>query len=221
MRLFILISIFVAAKSSRKSCTTTTTATETMTATETVITATKTATTATETTPITTKTETTATEEVATATTTTMTMVTVTVTAATQTSPLKANGIPRNKIHTAGMSYDTEKKIRLDDGRIWTRHVNQMRSIGQKTPNVEERDNNTHYWESENTEEVAEDVNIQDPQLRVVPRPEPDEQAQVQENVPDPPQIRDKNARQPILQTPRRSTRVKKRPDYLAEYTVR
>lgn len=36
-------------------------------------------------------------------------------------------------------------RIRLDDGRSWTRHVNQMRPIGENTPIVENSQNDNFY----------------------------------------------------------------------------
>jgi len=39
--------------------------------------------------------------------------------------------------------------ICLDEGSSWTRHVNQMRSIGESIPTLDNNNNNNAYWEFE------------------------------------------------------------------------
>lgn len=59
-------------------------------------------------------------------------------------------------------------RIRLDDGRSWTRHINQMRPIGENTPIVGNFQNDNFYWNVPETHEVEQD-NI--PQLENVQQP--------------------------------------------------
>jgi hypothetical protein len=74
----------------------------------------------------------------------------------------------------------------------WTRHVNQLRSIGGNTPTFNNDHENVAYWEFENSKRNST------PQVV---------HAEQSENLPQ------TNATQ--QQTLRRSTRIRKRPDYL------
>lgn len=68
--------------------------------------------------------------------------------------------------------------IRLDDGRTWKRHINQMRRIGENTPIRFKYDSNNTKYVDYNTEEqgieeseaqnevIERPVNIQLPDLR-------------------------------------------------------
>lgn len=95
---------------------------------------------------------------------------------------------------------DLHYKIKLDDGRMWTRHINQLRSIGKNTPPLNEVENNHFYWSSEessgNNEVVPQGTDVHTNTTNIT-------QAESA--------VTDANE-----QTPRRSTRPKKKPDYYA-----
>lgn len=111
-------------------------------------------------------------------------------------------------------------KIALDDGRSWIRHINQMRSIGKNTPIVNDDTKNTDYWEIKGSNDEDEN-NENIPRAEPVPprQPKQIEQAQEQIDAPPPPQ-KDPQPQQ-MQQTPRRSVREKKRPDYLTQYRLK
>lgn len=90
-------------------------------------------------------------------------------------------------------------KISLDDGRSWTRHINQIRSIGENTPTDYNSQNENYYWDS--NEKYVENQNI-------VPRI-----AEAQVNAPVFPQSESDRALDISQQTPRRSNKIKKKPD--------
>jgi len=103
--------------------------------------------------------------------------------------------------------------IRLDDGRSWERHANQMRRIGENTP-TSCLENDYYYWDSEESREPECPSNSAAPST---------------ENLPDAPQSAAPVSSQSNtcveagseLETPRRSTRCRKRPDFLFDCTAK
>lgn len=100
-------------------------------------------------------------------------------------------------------------KILLDDGRSWTRHINQIRSIGGDTPTVNShQENNDFYW---NTNETQSQNQNAVPQTNESNQPLSNNE---QENVPASSQLESNNASDSAEQIVRRSNRVRKKPDY-------
>lgn len=84
-------------------------------------------------------------------------------------------------------------KILLDDGRSWTRHINQIRSIGENTPALNASQYDNSYWNDEGQ------------------RPCPDVTSA---NTPASPQSDSDNTSDVVQPTQRRSTRIRKKPDW-------
>lgn len=104
-------------------------------------------------------------------------------------------------------------KIKLDDGRSWTRHANQIRRIGENTPIINNAQNDNFYWSVSETDE--EDQNNDPPAENIQP---PNE---IQIDAPAPQQAEQRQEAKPIQQTPRHSIRSKRRPRYLAEFVAK
>lgn len=115
-------------------------------------------------------------------------------------------------------------KILLDDGRSWIRHVNQLRSIGETTPEIDSSENSAFYWNASETQEIEQEnapqqQNIQPPDndaqmdAPASPQVDPNRKAERAQRTPQ------QNRRTELSQqTPRRSDRIKKQPGYLASY---
>ncbi|XP_011170649.2 uncharacterized protein K02A2.6-like [Solenopsis invicta] len=103
--------------------------------------------------------------------------------------------------------------IRLDDGRSWERHANQMRKIGENTP-TSCTENDHYYWDIEESRE---------PECPSV------SQSSNTENHPDAPQNAAPVSPQSNIgvdarsevEAQRRSVRYKKRPDFFSECTAK
>lgn len=87
-------------------------------------------------------------------------------------------------------------KIVLDDSRVWIRHVNQMRSIGDKTPTFNKSQNNDYYWDTSDIATQKQDT---------VPQEKNSASTCTQE--------KNQSDTKNIV---RRSSRIKKQPDYLS-----
>ncbi|XP_018395382.1 PREDICTED: uncharacterized protein K02A2.6-like [Cyphomyrmex costatus] len=83
-------------------------------------------------------------------------------------------------------------KILLDDGRSWIRHINQIRSIGDKTPVLGNFSNEDFYWDSSEPSVEDQDIVPRAVDVPVSPQPESTDN-------------------QLVL---RRTTRVRKKPEY-------
>ncbi|KMQ89931.1 hypothetical protein RF55_10370 [Lasius niger] len=88
-----------------------------------------------------------------------------------------------------------------------------MRSIGKNTPIVNDDTKNTDYWEIEGSSD-------EDEKNENIPRAEPVPPRQ-QEQIDAPPPPQNDPQPQQMQQTPRRSVREKKRPDYLTQYRLK
>lgn len=104
-------------------------------------------------------------------------------------------------------------KVKLDDGRSWIRHVNQIRGIGENTPIVNNSQNNNFYWNIPETNDKNQDI---DPQAENAQPPN-----KVQIDAPAISQAEQCQEAEPIQQTPRRSTRPKRKPKYLTEFVAK
>lgn len=104
-------------------------------------------------------------------------------------------------------------KIVLDDDRSWTRHVNQMRAIGENTLTDNYSQNESYCRDIIETAVVNQNI----PRIEEVQQPprQPDE---VQITTPASPQGKPDRNTNSFQQTQQRSNRVKKRPNYLSEY---
>lgn len=93
-------------------------------------------------------------------------------------------------------------RILLDDGRVWFRHANQIRKIGNRIQSTKEsKSEDDYYWEDKNENTPVDRRNITRPAVQ-----EP------RDTLPIIP-AREENS-QPTSQAPRRSNRIRHRPDY-------
>jgi len=106
--------------------------------------------------------------------------------------------------------------IRLDDGRSWERHVNQMRKIGNDTPSSATGclDNDHYYWDSEQSRELVHPSNPATPNTENLP-------AVPQNDAPVSPQLDNDIDEESAVEVQRRPVRARKRPDFFSEYIAK
>jgi len=103
--------------------------------------------------------------------------------------------------------------IRLDDGRSWERHVDQMRKIGKDTP-TSRPENDHYYWDLEKPwvpVHPNSSLNSDTEKLPDVPENAAPVSSQTDKDI-------DKGA---VIEVQRRSARARRRPDFFSECTAK